>query len=90
MKICSCYTLLNGTRISHRKNNIIQISPRVNDWGLIRTGGLFQNLGLQYGGLIEDWGLKRRFTVHNELKNIFYYESSAGKIIIISVTSLQV
>ena len=27
-----------------------------NDWGLIRTGGLFQNLGL-HGGLFEYGGL---------------------------------
>ena len=62
MKICSFYTLLHGTRISHRKNSIIQISPRVNEWGLIRTGGLFQNLWLhgglfEYGGLIGTGGL---------------------------------
>ena len=62
MKICSFYTLLHVTRISHRKNSVIQISPRVNDWGLIRTGDLFQNLGLhgglfEYGGLIGTGGL---------------------------------
>ena len=71
MKICSFYTLLHRTRINHRKNSIIQISPRVNDWGLIRMGGLFQNLGLhgglfEYGGLIlkvRGLNLKRGFTV---------------------------
>ena len=62
MKICSFYTLLHGTRISHRKNSILQISLRVDDWGLIRTGDLFQNLGLhgglfEYGGLIGTGGL---------------------------------
>ena len=72
MKICSFYTLLHGTRISHRKNSIIQMSPRVNDWGLVRTGGLFQNLGLhgslfEYGGLIGTGGLNEdlRYTVES-------------------------
>ena len=54
MKISSFYTLLHGTRISPQTKTvaILQISPRVNDWGLIRTGALFQNLGL-HGGLFE-------------------------------------
>ena len=73
MKICSFYTLLHGTRTSHRKNSIIQISPRVNDWGLIRTGGLFQNLGLhgglfEYGGLIETGGLNEDLRYNNMAK----------------------
>ena len=43
----------HGTRISPRTKTVwLQISPRVNDWGLIRTGGLFQNLGL-YGAIFD-------------------------------------
>ena len=78
MKISSFYTLLHGTRISPQTKTvaILQISPRVNDWGLIRTGGLFQNLGLhgglfEYGGLIKTGGLNedlRYIRLHSEAK----------------------
>ena len=72
MKICSFYTLLHGTRISHRKNSIIQISPRVNNSGLIRTGGLFQNLGL-HGGLFEYGGLIGTGGLNDDLRYIYTF-----------------
>ena len=75
MKICSFYTLLHGTRISHRKNSIIQISPRVNDWGLIRTGGLFQNLGL-HGGLFEYGGLIGTGGLNEDLRYLMFHACS--------------
>ena len=62
MKICSFYTLLHVT----------QISPRVNDWGLIRTGGLLQNLGL-HGGLFEYGGLIGTGGLNEDLRYIYIY-----------------
>ena len=50
---------------------ILQISPRVNDdWGLIRTGGLFQNLGL-HGGLFEYGGLIGTGGLNEDLRYIY-------------------
>ena len=60
----------------------------MNDWGLIRTGGLFQNLGLhggifEYGGLIGTGGLNEdlRYTelhLGNPALTIFTDASKTG------------
>ena len=43
----------------------------MNDWGLIRTGGLFQNLGL-HGGLFEYGGLIGTVGLNEDLRYIPY------------------
>ena len=71
MKIYSFYTPFtrNSNKPPEKQYNLNK--PLVNDWGLIRTGGLFQKFGL-HGGLFEYGGLIRTGGLNKDLRYIFY------------------
>ena len=51
----------------------------MNDWGLIRTGGLFQNLWL-HGGLFEYGGLIGTGGLNEDLRYCFVYDGKSANL----------